>query len=229
MATPLTLADDVLRGRSWTVSAVRPLRTLGVLTALVLAFGMTYGAIMGTFGGLGGDRALQVVYSAVKVPLLLLATLALSLPNFFVLNTLVGLRADFAEALRALVAAQAGLTIVLVALSPLTLFWYASSTDYHTAILFNGLMFGLASVGAQFVLRRAYQPLIERDPRHRWSLRLWLIIYAFVGIQMGWILRPFVGDPTKPVQFFREDTFGNAYIIVLRMIAEQLGGFPIKL
>ena len=26
-------------------------------------------------------------------------------------------------------------------------------------------------------------------------LRTWLVIYVFVGIQMGWVLRPFIGDP----------------------------------
>ena len=26
-------------------------------------------------------------------------------------------------------------------------------------------------------------------------LRTWLVIYVFVGIQMGWVLRPFVGSP----------------------------------
>ncbi|MGH2031969.1 hypothetical protein, partial [Acinetobacter baumannii] len=83
----------------------------------VVLCGAGYGGVMGTFGGLAGDRPWQVVYSAVKVPLLLLATLLLSLPSFFVLNTLLGVRSDFARALRVLVAAQAGLTITLVALA----------------------------------------------------------------------------------------------------------------
>ena len=29
-------------------------------------------------------------------------------------------------------------------------------------------------------------------------LRAWLGVYAFVGIQMGWVLRPFVGQPDRP-------------------------------
>jgi hypothetical protein len=212
-------ADDVLRGRPWTT---RPREALAPLAGIVLAFGLAYGAVMGGFGGIGGDRAWQVGYSAVKVPLLLLATLALSLPSFFVLNTLLGVRADFAEALRALVAAQAGLTTILVALAPLTLLWYASSADYPSAILFNAAMFGLASLGAQAMLRRAYRPLVARDPRHRLLLRAWLVLYAFVGIQMGWMLRPFVGAPDRSVQFFRDDTWGNAYVIVARMIWDSV-------
>jgi len=181
---------------------------------LLLACGLAYGAVMGSFGG----RGMQAIYSAAKVPLLLLATVVLSLPSFFVLNTLLGLRDDFARALRAVMASQAGLTVILVGFAPLTAFWYASTTDYHAAILFNGAMFGAASAGAQVLLRRAYRPLVARHPRHRWLLRAWLVLYAFVGIQMGWVLRPFIGDPANPVQFFREGAWDNAYVIVARMI-----------
>ena len=171
---------------------------------------------MGTFGG----RAGQIAFSAIKVPLLLLATLLLSLPSYFVLNTLVGVREDFQAAWRAVIASQAGLTIILLSLAPLTAFCYASTTDYRSAILFNASMFSVASAGAQVLLRRAYLPLIRKDPRHRWPLRIWTILYAFVGIQMGWNLRPFIGSPDKPVQFFRDGDWENAYVVVARMIGE---------
>jgi hypothetical protein len=54
----------------------------------------------------------------VKVPFLLLTTFAISVPSFFVLNTLLGVRADFPAVLRILLAGQAGLTIILAALEP---------------------------------------------------------------------------------------------------------------
>lgn len=211
MTGPFRAADRVLRGRA----AASP-------WGLALACGLIYGGVMGTFGGIEGDRILQVCFSALKVPLLLLATVLLSLPSFFVLNTLLGLRDDFGESLRAVAAAQAGLAIVLVSCAPLTLFWYASSSDYRAAILFNAAMFGVASVSAQWLLRRSYRRLIARNRRHRLMLRGWLAIYAFVGIQLGWTLRPFLGDPTRPVQFFRGGEFENAYVIVSRMILDVL-------
>jgi hypothetical protein len=198
--------DDVLRGRPSPRDAW-----------LVLACGMAYGAVMGAFGG----RAVQAFYSAVKVPVLIAFTVGLGLPSFFILNTLVGVRDDFARVARAIVAAQAGLTVILVALAPLTLLWYASSADYQAAILFNGLMFGVATVGAQVLLQRAYRPLVARDRRHRGLLRVWGVVYAFVGIQTGWILRPFVGNPLVPPEFFRAGAWDNAYVIVARMIAKQ--------
>jgi hypothetical protein len=218
MASLLLQADQVLRGRPGDLLDTSPVYTLPRLLTYTLIGGMFYGAVMGTFGGFGGDRIWQITFSATKVPLLLVATFAISLPSFFVLNSLFGVRADFAEVLRALLAAQAGLTLILAALAPYTAFWYASFTGYQPAVLFNALMFGIASLAAQWLLRRYYRPLIARNRRHRLLLRTWLVLYAFVGIQMGWILRPFVGAPSMPVQFFREETWGNAYVIVARMI-----------
>jgi hypothetical protein len=227
MVSILRRADDVLRGNLWpgiTALGVEQGErgTLRQLAGVLLVFGLFYGAVMGTFGGVGDDRLLQVVYSAVKVPLLLAATFLLSLPSFFVLNTLLGVRDDFKEALRAVTATQAALTVVLASLAPCTVLWYASSSHYQSAILFNALMFGIASISAQRLLHRLYAPLIARDVRHRTLLRVWLIVFAFVGIQMGWLLRPFVGNPGEPVSFLREDAWGNAYLTVLQMIGNTL-------
>lgn len=203
MIGALRRADAILRGDppagSW---------------RLVLGCGLAYGGVMGAFGG----RPLQVAYSAVKVPLLLLATLALGLPTYFILNTLLGVRSDFAAAWRAVVASQAGFTIILLSLAPFTTLWYASTTHYRASILFNAAMFAIASVGAQEILRRSYLPLVARNPNHRRLFRAWLVLYAFVGIQMGYTLRPFIGDPGQPVGFFREGAWENAYVAVARMI-----------
>lgn len=213
----LTQVEQVLRGPSSAGGGV------GRLVALTVLCGGLYGGAMGAFGGLLGERGWQVAISATKVPLLLLASFAISLPSFFVLNTLLGVRSDFPVVLRVLVGSQAGLTVVLAALAPYTLLWYASFDDYANAILFNGVMFAVATFTAQALLRRGYRPLIARDRRHRWLLGLWLLIYSFVAVQMAWVLRPFVGQPGTPVQFFRTETWGNAYVIVARMVWDALG------
>lgn len=205
-------ADDILRARPWMVQERAGHQRLRQLLAVLFCFGFVYGAVMGSYAGWFGNRWLQVLYSAIKVPLLLMATFGLGLPFYFVLNSLLGLRDDFSQSVRTLVATQAGLTVIMASLSPVTLVWYASFHNYRAAILFNAVIFGLASVLAQIVLKNLSQPLIRKNPRHLWLIRSWLVIYAFVGIQMGWILRPFIGSPDAPTQFFREGAWGNAYI-----------------
>ena len=137
-------------------------------------------------------------------------------------NTVAGLRADFGDALRGVVAAQACLAVVLASLSPITVLFYLSTADYSLAVFFNGVMFAVASLSAQIVMRRYYGPLIRRTPRHRPMLFAWLLLYVFVGIQMAWVLRPFIGDPNAPVAFFRTDAWGNAYVVILRLTAHFL-------
>lgn len=221
----LTTADDVLRRRDWTARPADLRSTLTRLGLTLAAFALLYGAVMGTFRGLTGqDQWLrQVVYSAAKVPVLLASSFALALPSFFVLSTLAGLRRDFAESVRALVAAQAGLAISLASLSPLTLLWYASSTDYQDALLFNGVMFAMASLAAQYLLRRYYAPLVRRNPRHKRLLLAWAVLYIMVAIQLAWLLRPFIGSPQQPVTFLRPDAWDNAYVYVGRLVLRALG------
>jgi hypothetical protein len=214
------ICDGLLRGAADVYESLR----LGQLLTVIVVFGGLYGLAMGSFVLDGPPRALQMVYSGLKVPLLIVATFALSLPTFFVIMTLSGLRDDFQEAVRALMATQATLTILLASLAPLTLLWYVSSSSYPSALLFNAAMFAVASLSAQRVLRRLYGPLVARDGRHLAMMRGWLVIFAFIGIQMAWILRPFVGDPTEPTGFFRTEAWGNAYEALARIVWSAFGG-----
>jgi len=166
---------------------------------------------MGAFNGLAG-RPEQVLISASKVPVLILATFVLSLPSFYLLNAVAGVAGDFRHALRAHVQAQAAVCLLLMSFAPITAFWYASDRRYEIAIMLNAVMFSVASLSGQIVLLRLYGPLISRNPRHKILLRVWLVVYAFVGVQMGWVLRPFIGSPGSRVQFFREGAWGNACI-----------------
>jgi len=226
MAAWSTTADDVLRRAPWVAGPADSRRALLRLIGCIIVFGFLYGAAMGCFRVWNAQSGwmLQIAYSAAKVPMLLGVTFTISLPSFFVLNSLLGLRSDFAQAVRSLVAAQAGLAIVLASLAPLTLVWYTSSSKYSEALLFNGAMFAVASVSGQWLVRRYYQPLIARNRRHRWVLWAWLFVYMLVGIQMAWLLRPFVGSPMSDVRFLRPDPWDNAYEFVARLVWRAL--FP---
>lgn len=222
----LNAPDDVLRRASWTVRADDPLSTLPRLLACVALFGGMYGAVMGAYRGLNGQSEwlLQMGYSSIKTPLLITGSFAVSLPTFFVLSTLLGLRQDFGRAVRALIAGQAGLAISLAALSPVTLLFYASTSAYQEALLFNGAMFAIASFAGQVVLRSHFRPLIRRNPRHRQLLMAWGAAYIFVATQLAWLLRPFIGSSALGVTFFRPEAWDNAYVVVLRLVWQTIFG-----
>ncbi len=226
MATPLSIAEDVLRRAEWTTRADWALAALPRLWGCVIGFGCLYGAAMGAYRGVNGqpEWLLQMAYSAIKAPLLLSGSFVLTLPAFFVFSSLFGLREDFGRAARALVAAQAGLAIALASLAPLTLLIYASTPSYDLARLSSGLMFLIASLAGQSLLRSHARPLIARNPRHRWLLVAWGVTYAFVAIQLAWLLRPFFGAAGMRVTFLRQEAWDNAYVELLRILWRALGG-----
>jgi hypothetical protein len=55
--------------------------------------------------------------------------------------------------------------------------------------------------------------------RHvRVVFKIWIVVFGLVGAQMGWVLRPFIGDPHQAFSFFRqrESNFFESVISHLR-------------
>ena len=86
------------------------------------------------------------------------------------------------------------------------------------------MVFLFASLAGQYAMRRAYRALIRRNKRHRLMLWAWLTIYALVGIQLAWVLRPFVGSPAETVQFFRSGPLTNAYVNIAQLLWSAVSG-----
>ena len=60
------------------------------------------------------------------------------------------------------------------------------------------------------------------SPNRHKLIKAWLFLYGFVGSQLGWTLRPFVGSPDEPFALFREIE-SNFYIQVVKIIGKVLG------
>jgi len=211
---------------------VAPSIRLRTAASIILIAGLCYGSTMGCYAAMANQRAwseqwLQMLFSSLKVPLLILATLLIALPSFFILNTLFGLRQQFYESLKAILLAQSGLAIILLSLAPITLFVYVSVSPmqqaYSLAVLWNAIAFGGSSIAAQLLLHRNYRQLIRKTPKHQVMVWVWILVYAFVGIQLAYVLRPFIGSPSSETSFFREAPFENAYVRVLQLVWSATG------
>jgi uncharacterized membrane protein YqjE len=199
-------------------------------TILAIIFGgMFFGAVMGSYSFFStfmlaspkqveATFFLQSFYSAVKVPILILVSALLAVPSFYVFHALLGLHEDFGKAIKAVLSTQSAVAIILASLSPIVIICYLGTPTYRQVVLVNSVMFAIASISAQWVLRRRYRHLILENRRHLWTMWLWMSLYSFVGIQMGWVLRPFIGDPNSPTTFIRQEAWGNAYVVIFNMI-----------
>lgn len=205
-----------VRGPAWdSLGAAAPF-------VVVAICGATYGAVMASYGGVLDGRYWLVLASTAKVPILFGCTLFIALPGFYVANLLCGVGDDFARVWRGLVDFQLSVALQLVALAPVTAFLNLATGSYAVAQGWSILVFAGVAWQAQGSLSACYRELLHRNPIHAWLRWLWLVLYGFVGIQMAWILRPFVGHPDKPPQLFRDD-FGNAYVQVGEIILRRLG------
>lgn len=191
----------------------------GLATLLVVG-SFVYGFVMG-----GHDlRLVQSLYSASKVPLLLVVSTLICLPSFYVLNAVLGLRDDFEAALRGIVATQATLAVTLAALAPVTAVLYVSATRYESLFVVNGVMFALATLAGQHTLQRHYRRLVARRPLHRVGRLAWGVLYTFVAVQLAWVLRPFIGAPGMETRFLRDEAWSNAYVHVARELFGLVSG-----
>lgn len=57
----------------------------------------------------------------------------------------------------------------------------------------------------------------------RTVFKIWVVVFALVGAQMGWVLRPFIGDPSKDFTFFRQRE-SNFFQDVFRKFTDLMEG-----
>jgi len=177
----------------------------------------------------GSGSGLQLVATALKVPLLFLLTLVVTLPSLYVLSALARSRLSFTHTVRLLLAAVTVNLALLASLGPVTAFFTLSTESYPFMILLNVGFFAVAGLVGLVFLRKAldivFEPEPVSSPASAGGLALprpdpagkvfsaWTLIYAVVGAQMGWILRPFIGAPSEPFQWFRERQ-SNFFVVV---------------
>lgn len=216
--------EQMLRVADGTAPSITPRDQL-LRGAIATAGMLCYGACMGSFSLWGGDSRgwTQMLFSALKVPMLVVVTLLLSLPGFFVFYTLAGLSQAFGGVFRSIIATQSTLGLMLGALSPLLLLWHASSGNYLDGVLVSALLFGVGAVSSLVRLQRLRRGgEVSMNSRQRKLLWLWGGCYIFIGVQMGWTLRPFIGVPGAEATLFREDGWGNAWESLFSIIVAAL-------
>lgn len=194
-----------------------PLRRF--LPAAVL-MGGTYGLFVGLYavGALSSGGVLHLIACTVKLPLLFLLTLVVTFPSLYVFAALAGFRLGFVATLRLLVASITVSLTIGASLGPILGFFTLSTTSYPFMVLLNVAMLGIAGViGCAFLLRSLrsitaasleplaaveYPAAIEDGEAVRPSRSVadgifsaWVVIYGLVGLQMAWLLRPFIGAP----------------------------------
>lgn len=239
---PALIIERFLRDRRGVWTQISKEHDIGILMRQMLVSSAIafagYGAVLGFSHGL-----LQALSSLVKLPLLFLLALAICFPVLYVYNLLCGGRLSAGQTCALVLAAITVTAVFTLAFAPITLFFLVTARSYHFFVLLNVAVLSLTgSVGLFFLvngalqlnqLSRMEQALVESTPPEQTGRRVpqpvrvgllpvWLLLYGFVGVQLGWALRPFVGIPGETFRLFRS-VEGDFWSSLLHMLLGILG------
>ncbi len=199
------------------------------LGVIVLGAGL-YGAAMGCW-----RAPLQALYVAIKLPLIILLTSAGNAMLNAMLAPLLGLNISFRQSFLALFMSFAVTAAILGSFSPLATFmvWNAppmvpgqggSSGNYRFIMVAHVAVIAFAGVIGNLRLVQLLGKLGRSTKIARRVLLAWLAGNLFLGSQLSWILRPFIGAPDLPVAFSRGPAAfqGNFYEAVFHSLQHLL-------
>jgi hypothetical protein len=160
-------------------------------------------AIVGAALGSFHRSELQILYAAIKLPLVLLGTAALSAPALTAIGVALGRPARLAQDLALVLSALAFGALLMCACTPLIMLARALDVGYHDMILLTVVLFAFAGIAS---LRIVIGALVRRRERGTWAaIAGTCIVFVLVGGQLAWALRPYLLRPrAQDVPFIRE-------------------------
>jgi hypothetical protein len=171
---------------------------------------------------------LQSFYAALKFPLLILLTCTGNALLNGMLAQLLGSGLSFRQTSLAILMSFALASLILGALSPVSLFVLyntpplssdATVLGHSVTLLTHVFLIACAGIIANRRLRRLLEKMSGNRRTARTVLLGWLGGNFLLGSQLAWILRPFIGSPGLAVEFLREDPLrGNFYEAVGRAL-----------
>ena len=207
-------------------SAAWDARRMGLHIIVIILGAGSYGAAMGSW-----RDPQQALFTAIKFPLILLLTTAGNALLNAMLAPLLGLNLPFRQSFAAILMSFTIAAAVLGAFSPLIAFlvWNApdirsaaSAGVYNLILLAHVAVIALAGITGNMRLFQLLRRLGGSRTVAQWVLLAWLAGNLFLGSQLSWILRPFVGSPGLPVQFLRTAAWhGNFYEAVFHALTQM--------
>jgi hypothetical protein len=210
LRSPGTVVDDATSDAqtAWLVPRLLLITAVG---------GAVFGAVVGAHHG-----GIQVLYAAIKMPILFLVPLAVGLPAIRALFASDDAAPPWRRVGMAGLVGAARTGILAAAASPFLWLTWSVFRDYHTAILV--LAASLLLVGGQGLLT-----LRHALPTFRWihvaPLGVAAILMGLTTAQTGWVLRPFIARPSAEITFLRpiEADIGNALFRATRSATGDYG------
>ncbi len=200
-------------------------RTRGLIlrqVLLICLFVFIYGMVMGSYHSL-----LQSVVAGAKLMLLFIATLLISFPSLFVIQKVLGSGLSLWQSLLIILNGFILASTIMLSFAPIVLFFLLTGDNYHFIQLLHVVVFIFAWVfGIKNMVNSLSYAYKIKNVYPQTSLtvfKVWIVILAFVGIQLSWNLRPFLGDRDDGFKLFRKYE-GNFYTAIIYSFDQIING-----
>jgi len=202
------LIDLLLRDRPAMLARLRGCADLAAILRTMIATIAVAMAIVGA--ALGSYRGgIQIGYAAIKLPIVLLGTAALSAPALSAIGAALGRPSRLAADLALVMTALAFGALLLAACTPLILLARALDLGYHQTILATVALFALAGAAALHLICRGVA--LEAAAGWRTAVAGMCVVFSLVGGQLAWALRPYLVRPRTPEVPFIRDVEGSLF------------------
>ena len=186
-----------------------------ILSQLLLLsfFAFLYGATMGAYHGFA-----QAIASGVKVAVLFGLVLLICFPAFYIVQYILGSRLKLLQMVSIILSGFILMSALMVSFTPIVIIFLLTGSNYYFLQLLHIAIFIFAGLFGMNTIVRALKFSCEKKNIYPQTgvivFRFWVVILAFVGIQLAWNFRPFLGDRGQPFELFR-DYEGNFYTALI--------------
>jgi hypothetical protein len=187
---------------------------------VICACTFVYGLVMGSF-----HSPLQSLVAGVKVVFLFLCTLLICFPSFFIIQQVLGSRMSLRQMM--IIVSGGFLLTAVIALSfaPIVIFFQVTGGNYHFLQLLHVAIFLFSGIFGMKLIIDALKYACDKKniyPQIGVNVfRIWIIILAFVGIQLSWNLRPFLCNKSEEFKLFRKYE-GNFYTAIVYSVQQLM-------
>jgi hypothetical protein len=180
---------------------------------LLCLFSFLYGIVMGSYHGF-----LQAVTAGVKVSVMFSLVLLICFPAFFIIQFVLGSKLKLYQMTSIILSGFVLTTAIMVSFAPIVIIFLLTGSNYYFLQLLHISIFLLSGIFGMKTIIDALKFSCEKKSVYPQIgvvvFRFWVVILAFVGIQLAWNLRPFLGDRGQPFELFRKYE-GNFYAALI--------------
>jgi hypothetical protein len=184
----IAAAEAVLRQPRRVLYQLKQPRAGGLIASLLLIAlfcSLVYGVVAGTFSG-----GQQLWAAPVKIGIGLFISAIICLPSLYVFSCLGGSQARLAEVFGLVSGLLALMTVLLIGFAPVA--WVFSQSTKSVAAM-GGLHLAFWLVATLFGVRFLNAGFRHFHSRSDTGLRVWVVIFLLVALQMTTALRPIIG------------------------------------